>query len=87
MALDKVQSDKCTIAEAVNIWKELIITWCNDRDAVTAAKQRFDKVITQAHLFANLIHPSLQGNLLSAEEMNNAMECANEKFPQLSQSS
>ncbi len=39
VALEKVQNDKCTIAEAVNIWKELITTLCNDRDAVTAAKK------------------------------------------------
>ncbi len=83
MALDKVQNDKCTVAETVNIWKELITTLCNDRDAVPAAKKRFDQVITQTHLLANLIHPSLQGKLLSAKEMNNAMECANEKFPSL----
>ncbi len=81
MALDKVHSYKCTIAEAVNIWKELITTLCNDRDAVTAAKKWFDQVITQAHLLANLIHPSFQGKLLSAEEVNNAMEYTNEKFP------
>ncbi|XP_066983751.1 uncharacterized protein [Macrobrachium rosenbergii] len=83
VALDIVQNDKCTIAEAVNIWKELITTLCNDRDAVTAAKKRFDQVITQAHLLANLIHPSFQGKLLSAEEVNNAMDYANEKFPSL----
>ncbi len=82
MALDKVQSDICTTAEAVNIWKELITTLCNGRDAVTTAKKRVDQVITQAHLLTNLIHPSLQRKLLSAE-VNNAMEYANEKFPSL----
>ena len=82
VALDKAQSDKCTIAEAVNIWKELITTLCNDRDALTDVRKRYDQVITQAHLLANLIHPSLQGKLLS-EEVNNAMDYANERFPSL----
>ncbi len=50
---------------------------------VTAAKMRFDQVITQAHLLANLIHPSLQGKLISTEDVNNAMDYANEKFPSL----
>ena len=79
---NKVQSDKCTIAEAVNIWKELITTLCNDRDALTAVRKRYDQVITQTHSLANLIHPSLQGKLLS-EEVNNAMDYATERFPSL----
>ncbi|XP_076038547.1 uncharacterized protein LOC143023811 [Oratosquilla oratoria] len=82
VALDKAQSDKCTIAEAVNMWKELITTLSNGRDALTAVRKRYDQVITQAHLLANLIHPSLQGKLLS-EEVNNAMDYANERFPSL----
>ncbi len=75
VALDKAQSDKCTIAEAVNILKELITALSNGRDAVIAAKKRYDQVITRAHLLANLIHPSFQGKLLSAG-LNNAMDYA-----------
>ncbi len=67
VALDKVQSDKCTIAEAVDIWKGLLTALSNDKDAKNAVKKRYNQVITQAHLLANLIHPSLQGKALSEE--------------------
>lgn len=67
VALDKVQSDKCTIAEAVDIWKGLFTALSNDKDTKNAVKKRYNQVITQAHLLANLIHPSLLGKALSEE--------------------
>ena len=48
-----------------------------------SCEKRYDQVITQAHLLANLINPSLQGKALTAEEVNTAMDYANEKFPLL----
>ena len=83
VALDKVQSDKYTIAEAVDIWKGLLTAFSNDKDAKNAVKKRYNQVITQAHLLANLIHPSLQGKALSEEVVNTALEYANETFPSL----
>ena len=83
VALDKVQSDKCTIAEAVDIWKGLFTSLSNDKDSMNAVKKRYNQVITKAHLLANLIHPSLQGKALTEEEVNTAMEYASEKFPSL----
>ncbi|KAG7171954.1 hypothetical protein Hamer_G000906 [Homarus americanus] len=66
-AQDKVQSDKCTIAEAVDIWKGLCTCLGNTRGSVKTSEKRFNQVITKAHLLANMVHLSLQGKALSEE--------------------
>ena len=82
-ALDKVQSDKCTIGEAVDVWKRLTIHFKNDKQVETIVKKRYEQFITKAHMLANILHPALQGRLLNAEELNTSMEFANEKYPKL----
>lgn len=82
-ALDEVQSDKCTIAQAVDVWKKLLGHFTNNKQAEKLVKKRYEQFITKAHLLANMLHPALQGKMLSAEEVNITMEYANEKYATL----
>ena len=82
-ALDQVQRDKCTIAQAVNIWKELYDHLKNNQQVEKRLRKRYEQFITKAHLLANMLNPSLQGKVLDEEEMNMAMEYANEKYQAL----
>lgn len=82
-ALDQMQNDKCTIAEAVDIWKELCGQFRNNKEVEKIVKKRYNQVVTNVHLLANMIHPSLQEKALCEEEVNTALEYANEKYPLL----
>lgn len=82
-ALDEVQSDKCTIAQAVDVWKKLLGHFTNNKQAEKLVKKRYEQFITKAHMLANMLHPALQGKMLSSEEMNITMEYANEKYATL----
>ena len=82
--LDKVQSDKCTIGEAIDVWKRLTIHFKNDKQVETIVKKSYEQFITKAHMLANILHPALQGRLLNVEELNTSMEFANEKYPKVS---
>ena len=72
-ALDQVQRDKCTIAHAVDIWKELCEHFKNTQQVKKLVRKRYEQFITKAHLLANMLNPSLQGKVLNEEEMNMAM--------------
>ncbi len=52
VALDRVQSDQCAVAEAVNIWKELIISLCSNRCS-NCCEKKFSQLITHAQRLAN----------------------------------
>ena len=43
-------------------------------------KKIYEQFITKAHMLANMLHPTLQGKMLSVEEVNITKECANEKY-------
>ncbi|XP_076050878.1 uncharacterized protein LOC143031207 isoform X2 [Oratosquilla oratoria] len=83
VALDKTQSGTCTIAEAVDIWKELGKKFDNDQKVTFRVRSRYSQVITKAHLLANLLHPSMQGRALTEEEKETAIKFAEEKCPGL----
>ncbi len=46
-------------------------------------KKRSEQFISKAHMLANMLHPVLQGKMLSAEEVNITVEYANEKYATL----
>jgi len=83
-ALDKMQSDTCTIAMAVDIWKSLGEEFESaPREVKRKYNARYDQAVTPAHLLAYLIDPHLCGKKLSQEEDDQAMEYAREKWPSL----
>ena len=45
-ALDEVQSDKCTIAQAVDVWKKLLGHFTNNKQAEKLVKKRYEQFIT-----------------------------------------
>lgn len=62
VALDNVHSDnKCTTAEAVDMWEEFLHVLIDGRSVMNAAKTIYSQVITCDHYLVNLIHPSLKG--------------------------
>ena len=79
-ALHEVQNDKCTIAQAVDVWKKLLCHFTNNKQAEKMVKKIYEQFITKAHMLANMLHPTLQGKMLSAEEVNITMEYANENY-------
>ena len=82
VALDCVQQDSCSIAEAVEIWKKLEIELALDniRDAKKKFKKRYDQALTPSHLLANIIHPKYRGKTLTNAEYKTAMEHASTKY-------
>lgn len=78
VALDKTQSDKCTIADSVVIWKRLLteIEDLNQRNATRIVEDRYEMAVTDTHLLAYLLHPKYRGEDLTADEKARAFTCA-----------
>ncbi|CAB4060705.1 TLX3 [Lepeophtheirus salmonis] len=72
--IDQVQKDKCTIVQAVNIWKELCYHLKNNQQMESLVRKRYKEFITKVHLVSNM---------LNEEEMKIAIEYANKKYPPL----
>ena len=63
MNLDRLQSNKCTISESVEIWLDVLSeAEKNERGAVVAVvKERMEKAIDSQHYLANIIDPRYLG--------------------------
>jgi hypothetical protein len=79
-ALDKAQSDNCTIAEAVELWKDVKTALHNDTNNSTkrAADKRYQQAVTPHHMLANLLHPKYRGRNLTQQERETALTVASE---------
>lgn len=85
IALDRIQKDSCSIAEAVDIWKQLetdlkennILDNCKVNKCF---KNRYDQALKPVHFLAYLLSPTFQAKNLSTEEKNKATEFVKENF-------
>jgi len=66
VALDKIQSDSCTIADTVEIWKtlETDLALVNG-DAKQKFKKRLEQALSPYHFLANIMHPKFRGQSLT----------------------
>lgn len=72
-ALDRLQSDSSTIADACEIWLHLL----QHQDLQTyhaKVKSRFNQAMTPSHYLANLLHPGYRGKKLQAEHVTSAQD-------------
>lgn len=81
-ALDRLQSDSSTIADACETFLDLLR--CDvlspHRDAI---KKRFDQAMVPEHFLANLLHPVYRGQKLSAEQVNAAQAFLLDEAPEI----
>ena len=86
-ALDKLQSDKATIGNAVGVWKNLEIDIhetfkeSSQPHLFRRIKARYEQVITPAHLLSNLVDPKKKAKALSDNEKDATMDYGNTKCP------
>lgn len=76
VALDKVQRDSCTIADAVNIWKTLesdLALTSRDTDKKQKFKKRIQQALSPYHYLANITHPRYRGKSLTTDEFDIGM--------------
>ncbi len=76
IALDRMQKDSCSIAEAVNIWKKLetdlkenkVLINCKKSIANKSFKTRYYQALTPVHFLAYLLSPKYQPENLCTDE-------------------
>ena len=72
-ALDRLQSDSSTIADASEIWLDLL----QKQDLQpyhTKVQNRFNQAMTPSHYLANLLHPVYRGKKLQTEHVTSAQD-------------
>lgn len=79
IALDRVQSDECTISEATEIWLKLHADFydCNNYYSDSEKNKfenRFGMAVTPFHFLANIVDHRYQGKLLNQTQIESAME-------------
>ena len=72
-ALDKLQSDSATIADACETWLDLLQSTELEPYCETVDK-RFRQAMTPTHYLANLLHPVFRGKKLDSDHINSAQE-------------
>jgi len=83
-ALDKIQSDSCTIADTVEIWKTLETDLALvNRDAKQKFKKRLEQALSPYHFLANIMHPKFRGQSLTDAQLATGMELATTKYGQI----
>ena len=86
-ALDLIQSDNCTIANSVTIWKNLINNLSKSLNNTMKQKvmSRYAQAVTPYHLIAHMLSPTnIKFNItLNGDEKQKALDCASEEFPNL----
>lgn len=83
-ALDRVQSDNCTISEATSIWLTLQKYFENqvfDADILQKVSNRFELGITPYHLLGYILDPRFKGKYLNQEQMDEALNYTNAYYP------
>lgn len=77
-ALDRIQSNTCTLSECTDVWLHLIQEFESEPQFTEAdlkyAKQRFNMAITPAHYVAHLLDHRFCGQGLSNDQLDIAME-------------
>lgn len=84
IALDKMQVADCTIADAVEVWKDLEAALSdvlsNPREK-TALKKRIAANLKPCHYLANLLSPNYHGRRLTSEEVDAALGYCSTNHP------
>ena len=82
-AIDKMQSDKATVADGTEILKNLTEQFrsCAKREWFEKAENRFQKALTGPWLAANLLNPKYMGLKLTPHEIEKVLDWVNVKFP------
>lgn len=73
-ALDTLQSNSTTVADACHLWCKLLKD-DNLKPHFVTVKKRFSQSILPWHLLAYLLHPKYRGEYLSYEQKEKAREC------------
>lgn len=74
-AIDRTQSDTCSLADACAVWLTLLEEpSLQSREHKKIVVSRFNKAIKQCHLAAYKLHPKYRGEKLTAEQHEQAME-------------
>ncbi|KYN18715.1 hypothetical protein ALC57_08967, partial [Trachymyrmex cornetzi] len=84
IALDKVQSEVCTIGEATKIWLNLLQSTKKifTEFEIECFKNRFDMAITPYHYLANLLDHRFRGQKLNKNQVEEALEYASSRYPE-----
>jgi len=84
-ALDVFQSDKCSVAEAVEVWKELLNQFRESNAEETVVLQcaikRYNLAVHTSWVVANILHPKYIGKNLTTDEWKSAKEWVKSEFP------
>lgn len=83
-ALDRVQSDNCTISEATSVWLNLqkyFETEVLEEDILEKIAMRFELAITPYHLLGYILDPRFNGEHLNQEQLDEALNYANIYHP------
>ena len=82
-AIDKMQSDKATVADGTEIWKNLTEQFRSGakREWLEKAENRYQKALTGPWFAANLLHPKYMGLNLTPYEIEKALDWVKVKFP------
>lgn len=81
MLINKCQSSTCNVADATQLWLTLTIP-STDEFHKHLLTERLKKAIRPIGMAANLVHPSYQGEKLSAEQLERALQFLNGELNQ-----
>ena len=77
-ALDGLQSDSASIADACEVWMDLL----QEEDLAPYLKtveKRFNQAMTPSHFLANILHPRYRGKKLKSDQITSAQEMLQEE--------
>lgn len=80
-ALDRLQGDNSTIADACEVWLTLLKTETL-RPHLATVKARFRDAVTENHFLANLLHPKYKGKQLSEADEEAARQLLLKMHPE-----
>lgn len=90
VALDKTQSNKCTLSEVSEVWIdlrnqfEILLEDCKiDQSTFQHFKKRYEMAMTPCHYLANILDPKYKGQHLNEEEMDQGMNYVLEYHPEI----
>jgi len=81
-ALDRLQSDNTSIADACDVWGKLLMEECLQSHKEKIQK-RFDHAMTPEHFLAYSLHPKYRGQNLTSDQVQAAHELLLTKNPDL----
>lgn len=81
-ALDSLQSDSASIADACEVWTDLL----QEEDLAPYLKtvnKRFDQAMIPSHFLAHIMHPRYRGKKLKSSQITYAQDMLQEESPEL----